>query len=254
MRVQSLSLVAASTALLAPTTLPADTVHHSVPEERALRTERAVRVERASRGGSRPEGAVRAADLLARVRECRQVSRGRYRPDAGARATIPVCGLSGAVFWKADMDIDCDGRPTARCNRRTDPHFSPAAAYQQSDGRRLNAERLPYIVLPAPSRIWNHRRHGVGAGSVAAVVYRGRVQYAVVGDTGPRDLIGEASYATARRLGIPADPSTGGVCSEVTYIVFKNARVGSIEDQAAAVAAGERLARRLVEGGSGRAR
>ncbi|MEU7059191.1 glycoside hydrolase family 75 protein [Streptomyces sp. NPDC046197] len=230
MRVQSLTLAAASATLLAPATPPPVAAPHLAREEPTVRS----------------EGNVRAADLLARTRGCAPVSRGRYRPDAGSPATVRICGLSGAVFWKADMDIDCDGRPTARCNRRTDPHFSPAAAYQQSDGRRLNAERLPYIVLPAPSRIWNYFTHGVGGGSVAAVVYRNRVQYAVVGDTGPRDVIGEASYATARRLGIPADPRRGGVGHGVTYIVFRNARVDRIEDHAATVAAGERLARQLV--------
>ncbi|MFF8594135.1 glycoside hydrolase family 75 protein [Streptomyces sp. NPDC015220] len=230
MRVQSLTLVAASAALLAPTTLPEPPVPYRPREEPAARS----------------EGDVRAADLLALVRGCTRVSRGRYRPDAGAPATIPVCGLPGAVFWKADMDIDCDGRPTRRCNRRTDPHFWPSAAYAQSDGRRLNAEHLPYIVLPAPSRVWDHRVHGVRGGSVAAVVYRGRVQYAVVGDTGPRTIIGEASYATARRLGIPADPRCGGARTGVTYIVFEHSRVSPIEDHRAAVAEGERLARRLV--------
>jgi hypothetical protein len=228
-RVQSLTVVAASAALLAPTTLPAAEPPRPRQEPPA-----------------RSAGAVRASDLLARARGCERVSRGRYRPDAGAPATIPVCALPGAVYWKADMDIDCDGRPTRRCNRRTDPYFSPAAAHAQSDGRRLNAERLPYIVLPAPSRIWNHRARGLGGGSVAAVVYRGRVQYAVVGDYGPRDIIGEASYATARRLGIPADPHHGGVRSGVTYIVFEDSRISRIEDHAAAVAQGQRLARRLV--------
>ncbi|WP_037853993.1 glycoside hydrolase family 75 protein [Streptomyces sp. NRRL S-340] len=232
MRVQSLTLVAASAALLAPTTLPATPVPYRPPAEPA----------------ARGDGGVVAADLLARTRHCAQVSHGRYRSDAGTRATIPVCGLSGAVYWKADLDIDCDGRPTRRCNRRTDPQFSPAAAYTQSDGRRLNAERLPYIVLPAPSRIWNHRAHGLRGGSVAALVYRDRVRFAVVGDTGPRDVIGEASYAAARQLGIPADPRGGGARSGVTYIVFENSRVGRIEDHAEAVAQGERLVRRLVGG------
>ncbi|WP_112468756.1 glycoside hydrolase family 75 protein [Streptomyces triticisoli] len=238
MRAKSLTLVAASSVLLAPTTLPAP-----APTEPPRPRQAPAPVTRGADAGP-----VRAADLLAMVRHCRPVSRGRYRLDAGTPATVPVCGLRGAVFWKADMDIDCDGRPTARCNHRTDPHFSPGAAYTQSNGHRLNAERLPYIVLPAASRIWDHRAHGVGGGSVAAVVYRGRVQYAVVGDIGPRGIIGEASYATARRLGIPADPSTGGVGSGVTYIVFKHSRIDAIEDHAAAVATGERLARRLLDG------
>ena len=146
------------------------------------------------------------------------------------------------------MDIDCDGRPGRRCNRRTDPHFSDATAFQQSDGRYLNAARLPYIVVPTPSRVWNYRDSGVRGGSVAAVIHEGRVQYAVVGDVGPRGIIGEASYASAKALGIRPDPRSGGTDSGVTYIVFRDSQVKPIEDHAAAVATGERLARLFVRG------
>ncbi|WP_427168071.1 glycoside hydrolase family 75 protein [Streptomyces sp. C1-1] len=231
MRVQSLTLAAACAALLAPTTSPA------------------AQARFAEQPVAWREGDVSAADLLAKVRGCAQVSRGRYRSDEGTPATIPVCGTRDAVFWKADLDIDCDGRAGPRCNRRTDPLFSSLTAYQQSDGRHLSAERLPYIVVPAVSRIWDHRDHGVRGGSVAAVVYRDRVQYAVVGDIGPRGIIGEASYATARGLGIRPDPRGGGTSSGVTYIVFKDSRVKPIEDHAAAVAAGQRLARLFVRRG-----
>ncbi|MFE4698896.1 glycoside hydrolase family 75 protein [Streptomyces sp. NPDC056738] len=192
------------------------------------------------------EGSVEAADLLAKLGGCAPVSQGRYRSDDGTRADVPVCGIPGAVFWTADMDIDCDGRAGPRCNSRTDPLFSESTAFTQSDGRYLSAETLPYIVVPAPSDIWNFRDHGIGPGSVAAVLYRDRVQYAVVGDTGPQDIIGEASYATAAGLGIRPDPRGGGTPSGVTYLVFKNARVSPIEDHAAAVATGERLARALL--------
>ncbi|MET7453419.1 glycoside hydrolase family 75 protein [Streptomyces sp. NPDC005574] len=231
MRVQSLTPAVAGIALLAPTTLPA------TPPP--LRVEPVVR----------HEGAVLAADLLAKVRDCVPVSAGRYRSDAGRPATIPVCGARGAVFWKADMDIDCDGRPGPRCNGRTDPLFSEATAFQQSDGRHLSAERLPYIVVPAASALWNHREHGVHGGSVAAVVHRGRVRYAVVGDVGPYDIIGEASYATAEALGVRADPRRGGAASGVTYIVFKDTRVTPIENHQAAERLGERLAKEFVRTG-----
>ncbi|MEV0175888.1 glycoside hydrolase family 75 protein [Streptomyces sp. NPDC050803] len=228
MRVQSLTLAAAGAALLAPTTLPAEPLAEERPVVR--------------------EGDVRAADLLAKVRDCDRISRGRYRSDDGRPATIPVCGTRDAVFWKADMDIDCDGRPGRRCNRRSDPFFSDATAFQQSDGRYLSAERLPYVVVPAASRIWDYREHGVRGGSVVAVVHRDRVQYAVVGDVGPHGIIGEASYATAQALGIDPDPRGGGTNADVTYIVFKGTRVQPIEDHEAAVAVGERLARRFVNG------
>ncbi|CAL9322773.1 glycoside hydrolase family 75 protein [Streptomyces sp. SudanB182_2057] len=286
MRVPSLTLAAAGAALIAPAlpapataVPPAERVAaregsaahdggatHGGGAAGAARGEGAARRGDAapSRGAGRPEGpgragkaapdertrragdAVTAARLLARAGRCTRISRGRYRTDAGRPATVPVCGTRDAVFWKADLDIDCDGRPTARCNRRTDPVFAPATAVLGSDGRRLNAETLPYIVVPAPSRRWDHRASGVRGGSVAAVVYGDRVRYAVVGDTGPRDLIGEASYATARALGIRPDPRSGGVSSGVTYIVFRDSRITAVENREAAVAEGERLARRFL--------
>ncbi|MFI0232533.1 glycoside hydrolase family 75 protein [Streptomyces sp. NPDC017086] len=230
MRVPSLTLAAAGAALLAPAALPAP----------------ATAVPPPVRPTAPGEGAVTAADLLARAGACRQLSRGRYRTDADGRATVRVCGTRDAVFWKADLDVDCDGRPTARCNRRTDPLFADTTAFQQSDGRQLTSETLPYIVVPAASRRWNPHASGVRGGCVAAVVYRDRVRYAVVGDTGPRDLIGEASYAAARALGIRPDPVEGGAPSGVTYIVFRDSRVRRMEDRAATAAEGERLARRFI--------
>ncbi|MEU9338512.1 glycoside hydrolase family 75 protein [Streptomyces sp. NPDC048290] len=227
MRVQSLTLVLASAALLAPTTSPAPSAAPAAPAPPG-------------------EGAVSAAALLDRVRDCAPVSPGRYRADAGARADIPVCGTGDAVFWKADMDIDCDGRAGRHCNSRTDPYFSPHTAYQQSDGRALDSETLPHIVVPVPSDRWDHTEHGVRGGTVAAVVYRDRVQYAVVGDRGPRDLIGEASYATARALGIDPDPRHGGTASGVTYILFKDTVARPIESHAEAVREGERRAKAFV--------
>ncbi|MBJ6647635.1 glycoside hydrolase family 75 protein [Streptomyces griseoincarnatus] len=190
---------------------------------------------------------VTAADLLARVSGCTPVSKGRYRKDRGRAATVPVCGTREAVYWKADMDIDCDGRPGRHCNAATDPHFSSSTAFAQSDGRALSSEKLPYVVVPAPSSLWDYREHGVRGGSVAAVVYRDRVSYAVVGDTGPADIIGEASHAAATSLGIDPDPRSGGTPSGVTYIVFKDSRVTPLEDREAAETQGERLAREFVD-------
>ncbi|MGC0407962.1 hypothetical protein RKD32_000834 [Streptomyces sp. SAI-195] len=282
MRVQSLTLVAASAALLAPTTFPdapppprPDPPTHillpgapdrtgslradrsgvrvgPVPHLAAGRSQQPSWVGPDSRAGTRPQRdrsgePVGAADLLAKVRDCAPVSRGRYRSDAGAPADIPVCGTRDAVYWKADLDVDCDGRPGDRCNARTDPHFTPATAYTESDGRPLDAERLPYVVVPGPSDTWDHREDDVRGGSLAALVHGDRVRYAVVGDVGPSELIGEASYAAARSLGIPADPEGGGVASDVTYIVFKGSEVEPIEDTAAAEKAGERLAQRFVD-------
>ncbi|WP_367574832.1 glycoside hydrolase family 75 protein [Streptomyces griseoaurantiacus] len=269
----SLSLVAASAALLAPAgpdpAGPVTAVRPRVPAAPvASEHEAAPGGAPAPRGGAlrRPSGPafreparsrerpalgrrgerVAAAELLAETRHCTPLSHGRYRSDAGGRADIPVCGRHGAVFWKADMDIDCDGRPGRYCNRRTDPHFARSTAFQGADGHRLDAEKVPYIVVPEPSRIWNHRADGIRGGSVAAVIHGDRLEYAVVGDTGPRDIIGEASYAAAKGLGIRPDPRGGGTDGDVTYVVFPDSAVTSLDDHEAAAERGEELARRFL--------
>ncbi|GGZ32551.1 hypothetical protein GCM10010387_28260 [Streptomyces inusitatus] len=188
-----------------------------------------------------------AAELLDRVKECAQISRGAYHEDANAPADVPVCEKKGAVFWKADMDIDCDGQRTERCNATTDPHFLAQTAFRQSDGRPLNAEKLPFVVVPGAGDLWKPSASGIGGGGVVAVIHGGRVRYGVVGDTGPTRIIGEASYAMARSLGVDPDPRTGGVDSGVTYILFKDSRVDPIEDHGAAVTLGESLARKFLK-------
>ncbi|MEU2779587.1 glycoside hydrolase family 75 protein [Streptomyces sp. NPDC007162] len=227
MRMRTLTLAAASgAALLAAGVLPA------------------------SASGATPrsaqEGSVSAADLLAKVKSCSQISSGKYKTDDETSATIPVCGKNGAVFWKADMDIDCDGQRTTNCNEDRDPWYQDDTAFHQSDGKPLKAESLPYIVVPSSSSIWNYSSAGIKGGGVVAVIYNNKVEYAVVGDTGPTKIIGEASYATAKALGIDPDPATGGADSGVTYILFKNSKVSPIESHSAAVSLGDQLAKQFL--------
>ncbi|MFD8686060.1 glycoside hydrolase family 75 protein [Streptomyces sp. NPDC059651] len=192
------------------------------------------------------EGPVGAAELLAKMSACKRISDGSYRTDEGASPSVPVCGMNGAVFWKADLDIDCDGRVTEACNADTDPSFQGDTAFHTSDGRPLDAEELPYVVVPARSSLWDFSGAGIKGGSVAAVIHAGKVEYAVVGDTGPAGIIGEASYATAEALGIDPDPKTGGAGSGVTYILFKDSVVSPIESHGAAVTAGDALAKEFL--------
>jgi hypothetical protein len=102
-------------------------------------------------------------------------------------------------------------------------------------------------VVPSASSIWDYRNFQIGCGTVVAVIFNNQVLYAVVGDTGPTGIIGEASYATANSLGINPDPSNGGVDSGVTYIVFQGSqRVSPIENHNNAVTLGQQLARTFV--------
>ncbi len=187
--------------------------------------------------------------LQAITATCNKASSAPYSTDDGAPATIDICKLTGAYFWNSDMDIDCDGQQTTQCSLSTDPDFQNQTSFTQSNGDPLNAAQLPYIVIPLPSTRFSYQSANIQPGAAALVIYNGQLQYGVFGDEGPDNIIGEASYAMASSLGIDPNPSTGGVDSGVTFIVFTGgaAVVDPIEDHQAAVTLGTQLAQALVQ-------
>jgi len=189
-----------------------------------------------------------AAELIAKLKGCRPTSSARFANDAGGKRSVPICGgLPGVVSWKADMDVDCDGRVTPNCNKKKDPSFQPSTALEPG-GKPLDAETTRYVVVPRPSKQFDYRKLGIKLGSVVAVVYNGKVTFAVLGDVGPRGIIGEASYATAKALGIDPNPRSGGVDSGVTYIVFKGTKVADPTSNASIDEAGLAAAEKLLGG------
>lgn len=187
--------------------------------------------------------------LLALTAACDEVSLGDYQSDDdGSPANIPICGLNGAVFWVADMDIDCDGKETPQCNLQTDPAYQNQTSAEDSQGQPLDAASLPFVVVPLPSNRFDYAAAGLELGSVIAVVYQGQLRFGVFGDEGPENILGEASYAMAESLGVDPDPSTGGTDGPVTYIAFvgKSGVVGTIEDHDEAVSVGEARAADLL--------
>ncbi|MFO0736846.1 MAG: glycoside hydrolase family 75 protein [Labilithrix sp.] len=187
-----------------------------------------------------------AAEVMAKLATCRKISRTPYAKDQGGSANINICDLSNAVFFTGDMDIDCDGKTTSVCNRSTDASYQSSTAAVDSRGKALDASTLPYIVVPGVSSRWSYRTSGIKMGSVAAVIYNGKIEYGVVGDVGPQAIVGEASYAMAKKLGINPNPSTGGVSSGVTYVVFKGAGPSRIEDRDATTKLGIERAKKLI--------
>jgi len=187
-----------------------------------------------------------ASQLLAKMTSCTQISNGLYATDAGRAPTVPVCGENGAVFWHADMDIDCDGVTTAQCNINADPAYQNDTSLHTSTGQPFDAATMPYVVIPNISTRFSYSGSSIELGAVVAVIYDGKVEYGVFADTGPSAIIGEASYAMASALGINPDPATGGVDSGVTFLVFKGSRVSPVESHSAAVGLGQDLARQFI--------
>lgn len=197
---------------------------------------------------SSDDAAPTATDVMAKLATCHKISRSPYAKDQGGASNISICDLPNAVFFMADMDIDCDGKPSAVCNRSTDASYQSSTAAVDSHGKALDAAALPYVVVPGVSSRWSYKQSGIKMGSVAAVIYNGKIEYGVVGDVGPTAIVGEASYAMAKRLGINPNPSTGGVSSGVTYVIFKGAGPSKIEDRDATTALGVERTKKLLAG------
>jgi len=189
------------------------------------------------------------ADLLAKLGTCQQLAgTTKFRADSGSSATIPVCGIgSSVIWWKADFDVDCDGGTSATC--KADPDYQSETATVDSKGNPLDASNLPYVVIPGVSNGFDYKVKGLKMGSVVAVVYNNKISYGILGDVGPQGVIGEASYAMAKELGINPSPTSGGVDSGVTYVAFTGAAavVGKKEDHAKAVEVGQAQGNKLIQ-------
>jgi hypothetical protein len=141
------------------------------------------------------------------------------------------------------MAIDCDGKGTAECNADTDPAYQSDTSLHNQNDEPLTASVTPYVVIPTDFSF-----PGLQVGAVVAVIWQGRMQYGVFGDTGPANIIGEASYATAANLGINPDPATGGAGSGVIYIAFvgDGSVPSDVENQGETGHLGDQLASQLI--------
>ncbi len=131
-------------------------------------------------------------------------------------------GTPGGNWWGGPVDSEdqplqqkiydpCPGyyvSGTAHCN----PAYAESSPY-----RYLDSNCIPFFVLP--------NKHSCGAqlGDVGLVYNQknGENCYAIYGDIGPSDKIGEGSIRLAQALAIPSNPKTGGTESRmIAYVVF----------------------------------
>ena len=131
----------------------------------------------------------------------------------------------GTLYIDADLDTDADGSPRSL---EIDPDWGQlptSLSFPNETGQRhwVDAEKVPYIVLPLEF----YKEMGVELGDVAAVIWRGRLVYAIFADEGPKELIGEGSLALSEALGFDPWEERGGTMqivngieSDVLMIVF----------------------------------
>jgi Fungal chitosanase of glycosyl hydrolase group 75 len=76
----------------------------------------------------------------------------------------------------------------------------------------------PYIVVPGA---FIHGRDAARTGDYALVVFGGAIYPAIVGDIGPNDKVGEASFRIAKQINPAATPYNRPVSDlKVTYLIF----------------------------------
>lgn len=96
--------------------------------------------------------------------------------------------------------------------------FDPAR--KRSDpGRYVNADKIPYIVVPRS--LYDKKMALPGDMAIVYDIKTGTYCPAIIADVGSDKNIGEGSICLARKFLIPADPKTGG-CEErrFVYLVF----------------------------------
>jgi hypothetical protein len=180
--------------------------------------------------------------------------------DGEPEREIPIWHLPGSTvfFYESGMTIDADGAPNAYHPDNTglddlanagapgnwqglakdgagepfvqgpdDPfpgyYVSTTALADRTKrvndpARYVDASKIPFIVLPGGTA----RQFGARPGDFAMVVNsrNGKSSYAIFGDVGPFDRIGEGSIALAENLGIRSDARNGGARRGILYLVF----------------------------------
>jgi hypothetical protein len=127
--------------------------------------------------------------------------------------------LDKGVIWR-EMIAACD----AQIYRIKMRGMSASTRKELASRRFLLADRDPFVVLPVPwvngSAAWSPQ-----IGDYVAVVYKDRIYPAILGDSGPRDKIGEASLKLALMLNPKANGKTRAVEElTVTYLFFPHTK------------------------------
>jgi hypothetical protein len=190
---------------------------------------------------------------------CTQCSNSSSQPTPQNK-TISLFQTGGAVFFDADMDIDCDGSNNGICGGTDPSHQNQLscdanAKCSINNGGPIDAAGTPFYVLPIGSP-FDYASRGIGIGQLAAVINRKTKPVSIVyapflDEDGVSQEIGEASAYMAQLLGVPNDPNTGGQDTGLVYIVFRGpgARFTSVADMAdhqKAILAGQALAATLI--------
>jgi hypothetical protein len=136
-----------------------------------------------------------------------------------------------ALFFDGKMGLDADGSPLSASESKTSTD-QPETSYRypMPGSPSVNADRVPFIVVPGGGF---ENELGVKIGDIAAVVFKGKVTFALVADQGPKCKIGEGSIQLHELVGhkVCLERNSGGDCVKIKnvgvetgamYFIFKD--------------------------------
>lgn len=136
---------------------------------------------------------------------------------------------SGSILFDAKMGVDADGSDYAR--KRAKYPDNPDTSLRYSNKASLDSDKVAYAVLPLDFP----EATGLALGDVAAVIYRDKIAYAIIGDQGKSFRIGEGSIqlhdalgqqgcTTRNQAGVCTQPKGFSIPKDVVYLVFPGTR------------------------------
>jgi hypothetical protein len=158
-----------------------------------------------------------------------------YHPDNSGLDDLANAGTPGR--WEG-LAKDADGEPFIQGPDDPFPGYYVSATALADRSKPVNdptryvdASKIPFVVLPGGMA----RQLGARPGDFAAVFNQrnAKSSFAIFGDVGPYDRIGEGSMALAENLGIRSDARNGGARRGILYLVFPgsgNGRPRTIEE------------------------
>lgn len=136
---------------------------------------------------------------------------------AGGEEVRFLRGSRGPAYLRTDLDVCTDGSGPSH----GDKWHQDETAGAYADGTYLNADVTPYLVLP-PSGYQKLGASPARVGDVCVLCYGERWTPAILGEVGPKNKIGEASYKALQELtGLAeVDPNAGAIPRGVECLVF----------------------------------
>ncbi len=145
-----------------------------------------------------------------------------YHPDNSGLDDLSNAGAPGT--WEG-LAKDADGEPFIQGPNDPFPGYYVSATaladrtkLPNDPTRYVDASKIPFVVLPGGMA----RQLGARPGDFVIVFNRrnNKSSYAIFGDVGPFDRIGEGSIALAENIGVRSDPRNGGARGGIFYLVF----------------------------------